>query len=137
MMVTVFWLGRRGLLGGGFGAGLGGAGGRHGGFFALVGRRRGRTQRDARDRLAAQWIVAEDGEARKDSQKQAQQDGKCLNTGKRQPETALPARSLLSERRAQIVGRLCHGAPRINPTRRYHDGARPRQIRHRESPAKA
>ena len=94
--------------------GLSGAGGRHGGFFALVGRRGGRTQRDARDRFAAQRIVAEDGEARKDSQKQAQQDGECLNTGKRQPKPALPARRLLSERCAQIVGHFCHRSPRIN-----------------------
>ena len=35
------------------------------------------------------------------------------------------AHRLLSERRAQIVGRLCHGSPRISRGRRYHGGARP------------
>ena len=113
MMVTVFWLGRRGLLGGGFGAGFGGAGSAVADFSPALGAA-GWTKRDARDRLAAQRIVVEDGKAGEDDQKQAQQHGKCLDTGKRQPETALPARRLLSERCAQIVGRLCHGAPRIN-----------------------
>ena len=130
-------LGGRGLPGCGFGAGLGGAGSGHGGFLALVRGAAGRAKRDARDRLAAQRIVAEDGEAGEDSQKQAQQNGKCLDTGKRQPETALPARRLLSERRAQIVGRLCHGAPRINRLDDTTTGQGRGRYATRESPAKA
>ena len=114
MMVTVFCSAGAACLVADLAPGSAAPAGADGGFFARVGRRGWRTQRDARDRLAAQRIVAEDGEARKDSQKQAQQDGKCLSTGKRQPETALPARRLLSERCAQIVGRLCHRSPRIN-----------------------
>ena len=63
---------------------------------------------------AAERIVMEQRETREGSQEQAQQDGERLDPGKRQPEPALSAHSLLSKRSAQIIGRLCHGTPRIS-----------------------
>ena len=123
-------LARCGLLGRGFGAVLGSARGRHGRFFSRGCRL---TQRDAGDRLAAERIVAEDGKASEGNQKQAEQHGKRLDSGKRQPKSALPAHRFLSERRAQIVGRLCHGPPRINRA----DDTTAGQVRGRSSAAAA
>ena len=77
-------------------------------------RGRGLAQRDTRDRLAAQRIVVEQGDAEEGDQKQAEQHRERLHGRERQPVPALLTRRLLSERRAQFVGRLCHGSPRIN-----------------------
>ena len=98
-------LARRGVPGLGFGAVFGR--GRGGGLFFL--RRFRRTDRDAGDRLAAERIVVEDGEANEGNQEQAQQHREQLHSGKWQPIAASPARGRLPKRRAQIVGRLCHG----------------------------
>ncbi len=69
----------------------------------------------------------------KANQKQAQQHGQRLDSGKGQPISALLARLLLSERSAQIVGRLCHGPPRISRS----DDTTAGQARGRSSAASA
>ena len=77
MMVTVLLLGRRGLPGARISQPARrapDAGGRR-----LFVRCRGLAQRDPRDRLAAEWIVVEQGEAEKDDQKQAEQHGQRLH----------------------------------------------------------
>src|ERR1700738_1024508 len=102
---------RRYLLGRGFCSVVGRAGRRHRGFFV---RRRRLADGDTDSWFAAQWIVVEQGKADKGNQEQAKQHGKRLGRRKRQPQPALSFHRRLSERRAQIVGRLCHGPPRIN-----------------------
>jgi hypothetical protein len=80
----------------------------------------------------------ENGKAQECNQKQAEQHRQRLESRKRQPESALPARRLLSERRAQIVGRLCHGFPRISradDTTAGQDRGRPALRHNRESTA--
>ncbi len=104
-------LGGRGLLGRGFRDRLGSARGRRGGFFACL---RRLPDGDADDRLAAQRIVIEDGKADESHKEQAEQHRNRLRRRKRQPKSALSSHRLLSKRRAQIVGRLCHAPPRIN-----------------------
>ena len=89
----------------------GSAAGGRGGVFSSPGVA---SDRDAGHRFAAQRIVVEQGKAGKSRQKQAEQHGKRLDSGKRQPKPALAAHVFLSKRGAQIVGRLCHGTPRIN-----------------------
>ena len=64
---------------------------------------------DVRDRLAAERIVAKDGKPGERRQEQAKQHGQRLQCRKRQSQPTLAARCrFLSERGAQIVGRLSH-----------------------------
>ncbi len=71
------------------------------------------AQRDTGDRLAAERIVGEKGDGEEGDQEQAEQHGQRLHRREGQPEPALAALRLLSERRAQIVGHFRHGPPRI------------------------
>jgi hypothetical protein len=64
-------------------------------------------------RLAAERILVEDGEAGKGDQEQAEQHGERLHGRERQPQPAFPARLVLSERGAQIIGRFSHARSRI------------------------
>ena len=76
-------------------------------------RRRRLAQRDTGDRLAAERVVGEKGYGEESDQEQSEQHGQRLHRSERQPEPALLALCLLSERRAQIVGHFRHGPPRI------------------------
>ena len=71
------------------------------------------SQRDTRDRLAAERIVGEKRDGEEGDQEQPEQHSQRLHRSEGQPKPALPALRLLSERRAQIVGRFRHGPPRI------------------------
>jgi len=67
------------------------------------------VDRDVRDRLAAERIVAKDGKTGERRDEQAEQQRERLQCRKRQPEPTLALRCrFLSERGAQIVGRLSH-----------------------------
>src|ERR1043166_7792616 len=84
------------------------SGGRPGELFV-----RRLAQRDTGDRFAAKRVVGEKGDGEESNQEQAEQHSQRLHRSERQPEPALLALCLLSERRAQIVGRFRHGPPRI------------------------
>ena len=88
---------------------FGAAGGRCGQLFV----RRRRAQRDTGDRLAAERVVGEKGDGEEGDQEQAEQHSQRLHRREGQPEPALLALCLLSERCAQIVGHFRHGPPRI------------------------
>ena len=88
---------------------FGSAGGRCGQLFV----RRRLAQRDAGDRLAAERVVGEKGYGEEGDQEQAEQHSQRLHRSEGQPEPALLALRLLSERRAQIVGHFRHGPPQI------------------------
>ncbi len=124
MMVTVFGSPLAAGLAADFGAGIGDAAAAVGAAFssplALL------ADRDMRGRLAAERIVAEDGKAGKGHQEQAEQHGQRLQCRKWQPEPTFPAHRLLSERGAQIVGRLSHEPFPNQRRRRYHGTARRR-----------
>ena len=131
MMVTVFCSAGAACLGADFAPGSAAPEARRGGFLGQPARRL--AQRDARDRLAAERIVGEDGEAGKGDQEQAEQHGQRLHTGERQPETGafgapFPVRAACSDRRPSLPWTSPN-----QPRRRYHDGARLRQIRRRDS----
>ena len=112
MMVTVFCSDGAACLAADFAPASETARGRAAASFSSAGLRR--PDRNPRHRFAAQRIVVEEGEAGEGHQKQAEQDGERLDSGKRQPEPALSAHRLLSKRSAQIIGRLCHRTPQIN-----------------------
>jgi len=82
------------------------------------------VDRDVRNRLAAERIVAKNGKTGERRDEQAEQQGERLQCRKRQPEPTLALRCrFLSERGAQIVGRLSHEAFPNQRRRRYHGRA--------------
>src|SRR5205085_2790329 len=101
-------------------------------FLAVAGRGRllvaglvcggGLADREPRHRLAAERILVEDGEAGKGDQEQAEHDREHLYGRERQPQPAFPARRVLSERGAQIIGRFSHARSRIT----HNDDTTPR-----------
>jgi len=73
-----------------------------------------RADRNSGDRLAAQRIVVEQRKADEGNQKQAKQNGECLDQRKRQPEPALSAHRLLSEPACSVVAVSAMDLPEYN-----------------------